>query len=67
MAEIARLKQTAGIYDSETNLPSGVPTTVALVGDQRPGDNLYTSSVIAFDATSGAIKSHFQRRRKNAC
>jgi len=29
-------------------------------GDQRPGDNLYTSSVVAFDATSGAIKGHFQ-------
>jgi hypothetical protein len=26
-----------------------------------------SSSVIAFDATSGAIKGHFQRRRKNAC
>ena len=30
------------------------------MGDQRPGDNLYTSSTIALDATTGAIKGHFQ-------
>jgi alcohol dehydrogenase (cytochrome c) len=30
------------------------------MGDQRPGDNLYTSSVVAFDANTGAIKGHFQ-------
>ena len=28
--------------------------------DTRPGDNLYTSSVIAIDVTSGAIKGHHQ-------
>ena len=30
------------------------------MGDQRPGDNLYTSSTIALDATTGQIKGHFQ-------
>ena len=29
-------------------------------GDARPGDNLYTCSLIALDATDGRIKWHFQ-------
>src|SRR5690606_1010489 len=29
-------------------------------GDMRPGDNLYTSSVIALDADTGKLKWHFQ-------
>ncbi len=29
-------------------------------GDVRPGDNLYTSSVVALDATSGKLRWHFQ-------
>jgi alcohol dehydrogenase (cytochrome c) len=29
-------------------------------GDKRPGDNLYTESVVALDPDSGAIKWHFQ-------
>jgi alcohol dehydrogenase (cytochrome c) len=28
--------------------------------DQRPGDNLYTESVVAVDADTGALKWHFQ-------
>jgi alcohol dehydrogenase (cytochrome c) len=28
--------------------------------DQRPGDNLYTDSVVALDVDSGALKWHFQ-------
>ena len=28
--------------------------------DQRPGDNLYTDSVVAIDADTGALKWHFQ-------
>jgi alcohol dehydrogenase (cytochrome c) len=31
-----------------------------LQGDWRPGDNLYTGSVVALDATSGALKWYFQ-------
>ena len=30
------------------------------MGDQRPGDNLYTASTIALDVATGAIKGHFQ-------
>ena len=30
------------------------------MGDKRPGDNLYTSSVIALDVATGKIKGHFQ-------
>jgi alcohol dehydrogenase (cytochrome c) len=31
-----------------------------LYGDDRPGDNLYTDSVLALDAKTGALKWHFQ-------
>jgi alcohol dehydrogenase (cytochrome c) len=30
------------------------------IGDARPGDNLYTNSVVAFDAKTGAIRGHHQ-------
>jgi alcohol dehydrogenase (cytochrome c) len=50
-----------GNYDPETNLAFwGTGNAAPWFGDQRPGDNLYTASVVAFDATSGAIKGHFQ-------
>src|SRR5580692_7028462 len=50
-----------GNYDTETNLAyfgtgNGGPT----IGDNRPGDNLYTASTIAFDVATGAIKVYFQ-------
>jgi glucose dehydrogenase len=31
-----------------------------LIGDDRLGDNLYTDSVVALDATTGALQWHFQ-------
>ena len=31
-----------------------------LIGDDRVGDNLYTDSVVALDAQTGALKWHFQ-------
>jgi alcohol dehydrogenase (cytochrome c) len=50
-----------GTYDPETNLTYwGTGNAAPWFGDQRPGDNLYTSSVIALDVNSGAIKGHFQ-------
>jgi alcohol dehydrogenase (cytochrome c) len=50
-----------GNYDPDTNLTFwGTGNAAPWFGDQRPGDNLYTASVVAFDATSGAIKGHFQ-------
>ena len=29
-------------------------------GDDRPGDNLYTGSLVALDADTGTLKWHFQ-------
>jgi alcohol dehydrogenase (cytochrome c) len=50
-----------GNYDAETNLVYwGTGNGGPWMGDQRPGDNLYTSSTVAFDATTGQIKGHFQ-------
>jgi len=50
-----------GTYDPETNLTFwGTGNAAPWFGDQRPGDNLYTSSVIALDATTGQIKGHHQ-------
>jgi len=48
-------------YDPDTNLAYwGTGNGGPWMGDQRPGDNLYTSSTIAIDLASGAIKGHFQ-------
>jgi alcohol dehydrogenase (cytochrome c) len=50
-----------GTYDHQTNLTFwGTGNGGPWMGDQRPGDNLYTSSTIAIDAATGAIKGHFQ-------
>jgi len=50
-----------GNYDPETNLAFwGTGNGGPWMGDQRPGDNLYTSSTVAIDAATGAIKGHFQ-------
>ena len=50
-----------GNYDPETNLAYwGTGNGGPWMGDQRPGDNLYTSSTIALDVTTGKIKGHFQ-------
>jgi alcohol dehydrogenase (cytochrome c) len=48
-------------YDPSTNLTFwGTGNGGPWVGDQRPGDNLYTSSTVAIDAATGRIKGHFQ-------
>jgi alcohol dehydrogenase (cytochrome c) len=50
-----------GNYDPETNLTFwGTGNGGPWMGDQRPGDNLYTSSTVALDVATGAIKGHFQ-------
>jgi alcohol dehydrogenase (cytochrome c) len=50
-----------GNYDPETNLAYwGIGNGGPWMGDQRPGDNLYTASTLALDAATGAIKGHFQ-------
>jgi alcohol dehydrogenase (cytochrome c) len=50
-----------GNYDQETNLAFfGTGNGGPWMGDQRPGDNLYTSSTVAIDVATGRIKGHFQ-------
>jgi len=50
-----------GNYDPETNLAFwGVGNGGPWMGDQRPGDDLYTSSTIALDVATGKIKGHHQ-------
>jgi alcohol dehydrogenase (cytochrome c) len=51
-----------GTFDPETNLlywGTGNPAP-DFDGEVRPGDNLYTDSVIAVDADSGEIRWHYQ-------
>ena len=55
-----------GTYDPETNLTFwGTGNAAPWFGDQRPGDNLYTTSVVAFDVNTGQIKGHFQYHPNN--
>lgn len=50
-----------GNYDPETNIAYwGTGNGGPWMGDQRPGDNLYTSSTIALDVDTGEIVGHFQ-------
>lgn len=50
-----------GNYDVATNTVYwGTGNASPWFGDQRPGDNLYTSSTLALDGDSGKIKGHFQ-------
>ena len=50
-----------GTYDPQLNLAFwGVGNAGPWAGDFHPGDNLYTSSVIALDPDTGAIKAYHQ-------
>ncbi len=50
-----------GNYDPDTNLTFwGTGNGGPWMGDQRPGDNLYTTSTVAIDAATGQIKGHHQ-------
>ena len=52
----------AGSYDPDTNLVfygTGNPNP-AYYGQDRKGDNLYTSSVVALDADTGTLRWHYQ-------
>ena len=51
-----------GSYDSELDLlywPTGNPCP-DLNGDRRPGDNLYTNSVLALEPRTGELRWYFQ-------
>ena len=46
-----------GTYDPESNLTYwGTGNGSPWFGDQRPGDNLYTSSTVAIDPDTGELK-----------
>lgn len=50
-----------GQYDPDTKLIYwGTGNGGPWMGDQRPGDNLYVTSVVALAADTGAIEGHFQ-------
>src|SRR5436190_3171818 len=51
-----------GSYDPRLNLTYWGVGNVGpdYNGDQRPGDNLYTDSVVALDADTGKLKWHYQ-------
>jgi alcohol dehydrogenase (cytochrome c) len=50
-----------GNYDPELDLTYwGTGNAAPWFGDQRPGDNLYTSSTVAIDPDTGKIRGHFQ-------
>jgi len=50
-----------GNYDPETNTSYwGTGNGGPWMGDQRPGDNLYTASTVALDVATGKIKGHMQ-------
>lgn len=52
----------SGTYDPDLNLlfwPTGNPRP-SFEGDSRPGDNLYSNSVVALNPDSGKLKWYFQ-------
>ena len=56
-----------GVYDPETDLTFwGTGNGGPWMGDQRPGDNLYTSSVLALDAKTGKIKGYHQYHQNDS-
>ena len=56
-----------GNYDPDTNTVYwGTGNGSPWFGDQRPGDNLYTSSTVALDADTGKIKGHFQYQQNDS-
>src|SRR5262252_6557537 len=50
-----------GNYDPDTHLAFwGTGNGGPWMGDQRPGDNLFTSSTVAIDVATGQLKGHHQ-------
>jgi alcohol dehydrogenase (cytochrome c) len=50
-----------GSYDPKLNLTYwGTGNPGPWIGDQRPGDNLYTNSVVALDADTGKLAAYHQ-------
>ncbi len=56
-----------GNYDPESNTVYwGTGNGSPWFGDQRPGDNLYTSSTLALDGDTGKIKGYFQYQQNES-
>ncbi|MGY3621134.1 alcohol dehydrogenase (cytochrome c) [Bradyrhizobium sp. USDA 10063] len=56
-----------GNYDKETKTVYwGVGNAAPWPGSAHPGDNLYTSSVLALDPDTGKIKTHFQYHQNDS-
>lgn len=50
-----------GTYDADTNIAYwGTGNGGPWIGDQRPGDNLYTASTLAIDVATGKMVGYFQ-------
>lgn len=50
-----------GSYDPDTNITYwGIGNPSPFMGQVRPGDNLYTSSVMALNMDTGALVAHYQ-------
>ena len=55
------IKNAANTFDPDSNTVYwGTGNASPWFGDQRPGDNLYTSSTLALDGDTGKIKGYFQ-------
>jgi alcohol dehydrogenase (cytochrome c) len=56
-----------GNYDAKTNTVYwGTGNGSPWFGDQRPGDNLFTSSTLALDGDTGAMKGYFQYHQNDS-
>ena len=56
-----------GNYDAKTNTVYwGTGNGSPWFGDQRPGDNLFTSATLALDGDTGAIKGYFQYHQNDS-
>ncbi len=56
-----------GTYDGDTNTVYwGVGNAAPWPGELHPGDNLYTSSVLALDPDNGKIKTYHQYHQNNS-
>ena len=56
-----------GNYDKDTKtIYWGIGNAAPWPGDAHPGDNLYTTSVLALDPETGKIKTHFQYHRNDS-
>jgi alcohol dehydrogenase (cytochrome c) len=56
-----------GNYDPDTKLAYwGTGNASPWFGDQRPGDNLYTSSTLALDPDTGKMKAYFQYHQNDS-